>query len=365
MHKQPSLPLNVTLHLTENCNLRCNMCYYWGETGAYSGSQQKIKPKSLEFEILRKMIRDLANVKPTYSLFGGEPLLYPHFEELVENIKKHDSFIDTPTNGTLLSEYAMMLVEKKFDLVRISIDGPQDINDKQRGYGSYDKAMLGLSALFEAKKKKKTKKPFTDIIYTITPENCRSVEEFFLEELDISKIDHITIQMQNYITKKMGKAYENFLRTEFGILSDTYWKGMIRSPDIFKEIDIVELCRQVNTVRKYYTSRNRNVMLLPPSFSLQNIEAYLTSSWDQMTDVYEKCFVPWVSADIVANGDVAPCHVFYDLVLGNLYENSITEIWNGKKYKKFRDYMESNKFMPICPGCCILYLSGKKLRSTR
>ncbi|NVM16258.1 MAG: SPASM domain-containing protein [Candidatus Lokiarchaeota archaeon] len=59
------------------------------------------------------------------------------------------------------------------------------------------------------------------------------------------------------------------------------------------------------------------------------------------------------------------CHVFYDLVLGNLYEKSITEIWNGKKYKKFRDYMESNKFMPICPECCILYLSVKTQRSKK
>ena len=219
MPKYPSLPLNVTLHLTENCNLRCNMCYYWGQTGAYFTSQQNIKPKSLDFELVRKLIRDLANVNPTYSLFGGEPLLYPYFEELVEEIKKFDSFIDTPTNGTLLSENARMLVEKEFDLIRISIDGPQDINDKQRGKGSYTKAMKGLNDLVEAKNKKKAKKPLIDIIYTITPENYLTIEEFFLEELDISKIDHITIQMQNFITKEMGENYAEFLSKEFGIQS--------------------------------------------------------------------------------------------------------------------------------------------------
>jgi len=361
----PSLPRNITLHLTENCNLRCKMCYFWGDTGAYSTSRTKQKPKILNFEIVKNLIRELAIVKPIYSLYGGEPLLYPYFEELIDEIKKNNSFVDTPTNGTLLSDNAEILVKKEFDFVRVSLDGPRDINDKQRGSGSYDKAIKGINDLFEAKKKNKAKKPFIDIIYTITPDNFLTVEEFFLHDLDISKVDHITIQMQNYITRKMGKDYAEFLSSEFGIQSDTYWKSMVRLPSEFCEIDRTELSRQVNRVRTYYSSQNKNVMLLPPTFSSQNLEAYLISNWDQMIDVYEKCIIPWVSAEIVANGDVAPCHVFYDLVLGNLYENGIADIWNGEKYKRFRNYIESKIFMPICPGCCILYLSGKKLRSKK
>jgi len=365
MPKIPSLPRNITLHLTENCNLRCKICYYWGETGAYSTSQTKQKPKTLDFAIVRNLIRELAIAKPTYSLFGGEPLLYPYFEELIDEIKKNNSFVNTPTNGTLLSDNAELLVKKEFDLVRVSLDGPRDINDKMRGVGSYEKAIQGINDLFEVKEKNKAKKPLIDIIYTVTPDNFLTIEEFFLQDLNISKIDRITIQMQNYITKQMGEDYAEFLSSEFGIQSDTYWKGLVRLPSEFNEIDRTESSRQVNRVRTYYSSQNKYVALLPPTFSSQNLEAYLTSNWDQMTDVYEKCIIPWVSTEIVANGDVAPCHIFYDLVLGNLHENSIVDIWNGEKYKRFRDYMESKKFMSICPGCCILYLAGKKLRSKR
>ncbi len=365
MPKIPSLPRNVTLHLTENCNLRCKICYYWGETGAYSKSQTNQKPKTLNFEIVKNLIRELAIVKPTYSLFGGEPLLYPYFEELIDEIKKNNSFVDTPTNGTLLSDHAELLVKKEFDLVRVSLDGPRDINDKMRGVGSYEKAIQGINDLFEVKEKEKANKPLIDIIYTVTPDNFLTIEEFFLQDLDSSKLDRITIQMQNFITKQMGEDYAEFLSSEFGILSDTYWKGLVRLPSEFNEIDRIELSRQVNRVRTYYSSQNKYAVLLPPTFSSQNLEAYLTSNWDQMTDVYEKCIIPWVSTEIVANGDVAPCHIFYDLVLGNLHENSIVDIWNGDKYKRFRDYMESKKFMPICPGCCILYLAGKKLRKKR
>jgi len=365
MLKLPFLPRNITLHLTENCNLRCRMCYYWGETGVYSNAQTKRKPQVLDLDIIKDLIRDLAIIKPNFFLFGGEPLLYPYFEELVDEIKLYDCFVDTPTNGTLLSDNAELLVEKKFDLVRVSIDGPREINDRQRVNGSYDKAVNGINELLELKQKDKAKKPFIDIIYTITPENYLVIEDFFMKDIDISKINRITIQMQNYLTEEMGEKYAEFLSSEFGIESFTYWKSMVRFPSYFSKIDINELSRQVNKVKSYYLSFNKNVMLLPPTFSSNNIAAYLNADWNNMTDQYERCFVPWVSADIVANGDVATCHIFYDLVLGNLHENNIAEIWNGDKYNKFRGYMKSNKFMPICPGCCILYLSGKKLRSNR
>ena len=77
-----------------------------------------------------------------------------------------------------------------------------------------------------------------------------------------------------------------------------------------------------------------------------------------MSDRYSSCPVPWNDVDIMATGEVAPCHVFYDLVTGNLHEQSFEEIWNGEKYGKFRAHMHSHGLMSICPGCCILYLAG-------
>jgi len=44
--------------------------------------------------------------------------------------------------------------------------------------------------------------------------------------------------------------------------------------------------------------------------------------------------------------------------VGNLHEQSISEIWNGEKYNTFRAHMKEHGLMSICPGCCILYLAG-------
>jgi len=358
------LPRNVTLHLTENCNLRCEMCYFWGDSGCYSRTGPPSHPKVLDFRIVKKLMNDLQESKPSYSLFGGEPLLYPQFEELIKEIKKGGSYVDTPTNGTLIAQKAKMLVRSGFDSVRLSIDGPKKINDKQRGKGSYERAMKGIEILYSEKLRNQSKTPSISIIYTITPSNFDKVKQFFLEEVSIKYIDWVTIQMQNFITKEMGEAYSNFLKSEFGEEKSVYWNSLVRSIDDFSKIDVNELSRQVKEVHKALTEQNKNILLLPPTFSPQNLRAYLNAEWDNMKDQYKACYSPFVSVDIVANGDVAPCHIFYDLVMGNLHKQSIKEIWSGNRYIKFREIMKQQNFMPICSGCCILYLSGKKRKKS-
>ena len=302
----------------------------------------------------------MSSAKPFYSLFGGEPFLYPQLEELIITIKGLGSIIDTPTNGTMLAEHASMLVRTGFDSVRVSIDGPREINDTQRGKGSYDKAMAGIETLYEEKLKIGKRTPFIDVIYTITPTNYFSIEQFFLEELNLSAIDRVSIQMENFLTAEMGESYSNFLKSEFNLPSERYWRGVLRSPDDFNEMNTRELAQQVKKVHKCLETLGKKILLLPPTFSQENLSAYLKADWNKMTDSYHSCLVPWFSVDITATGDLAPCHVYYDLIMGNLHEQSFEEIWNGDRYQRFREYMLQNKFMSICPGCCILYLAGRK-----
>lgn len=360
-----NLPRNIVLHLTEACNLKCKMCYFWGEKGSFSNRIKKQNPLEINFEMVTQLIHELASGTPFYSLFGGEPLLYSNIDDLIVEIKNNGSQIDMPTNGTLLTKKARMLVQTGFDSVRVSIDGSREINDIQRGKGSFDKAVEGIKALYEEKRIHKVKNPIISIIYTVTPNNYDSIKDLFINNLNLSEIDWITIQMENFLTMEMGNSYARFLKSEYNISNGLYWRGMIRDTEDFRHIDINELTHQVNEVRKKFRELKKNILLLPPTFTNKNLNAYFHANWNGMDDLYKSCLVPWFAADVVANGDIAPCHVFYDLVMGNLHENSFTEIWNSEKYNKFREYMKNNNFMPICPSCCILYLSGKKIKKNK
>ena len=54
-----------------------------------------------------------------------------------------------------------------------------------------------------------------------------------------------------------------------------------------------------------------------------------------------------------ANGDVVPC--CYDLtsqlVMGNVNDHSLFDIWNGERYRRLRESIVSRTFNPVCGNC--------------
>ena len=93
-----------------------------------------------------------------------------------------------------------------------------------------------------------------------------------------------------------------------------------------------------------------------------NREAYIEENqairdMDGFIRDYDDDFDP----DIMASGDVAPCHTIYDLTMGILHEKSFKEIWFSEKYQKLREYITQHRFSPFCNiGCVGLYLGGQK-----
>jgi radical SAM protein with 4Fe4S-binding SPASM domain len=59
----------------------------------------------------------------------------------------------------------------------------------------------------------------------------------------------------------------------------------------------------------------------------------------ETASLHEFCLVGWYSATVNANGDVVPCCVLQDrktAVLGNLNEQSLSDVWFGERYGRLR-----------------------------
>lgn len=58
------------------------------------------------------------------------------------------------------------------------------------------------------------------------------------------------------------------------------------------------------------------------------------------------CEYPWTSLTVMADGNIVPCTQISnnEIVLGNIKENSLEEIWNSEKYKEFRNWHISGNF---------------------
>lgn len=349
-------PKWVVIQLLDKCNLRCKMCYEWGQEGSYHGKKELAQ---LDFQIVKKLITDCSPGQPYLGLFGGEPLMYPWVDQVLATAKEYELSVDIPTNGTLLEELAEMLVETKPRRLWISLDGPEAINDAQRGKGVYQRVVNGIERLFEVRQMKGSSLPKIGVTIIVTPLNYLYIEKLFLECLDLSKLDHLSIEFQLYATKKQCQDYASVLKEEFGINEAPGAKGIYWDHREFSAIDVNELIRQIQQVKQRCLENNIYFITYPKTIEAENIRNFYNADWSKMKDRRSRCSFPWIYTEVTARGDVSPCHTFYDLTFGNLYEKGILDIWNGPRYEKYREYMRKNIF-PICTACSRYYCDPTK-----
>lgn len=143
----------MTLQLTQNCNLRCSYCVYSGNY--YNRTHNNLK---MDFETAKKSLRyffanSSHNKELAIGFYGGEPLLCFKFikkcVDYAENINPGKKLYFTiTTNGTLLTkEVSKYLMNHNFHIT-LSLDGPEEQHNKNRtfvnGKGSFNKILNNL-----------------------------------------------------------------------------------------------------------------------------------------------------------------------------------------------------------------------------
>ncbi|MGH9834597.1 MAG: radical SAM protein [Blastocatellia bacterium] len=121
--KSPHHPILAQIIPIRRCNLSCAYCNEYDKTS---------EPVPTE-EMLRR-IDQLAALGTTAITFsGGEPLLHPELERIVERIRHHGAIATLITNGYLLTaERIKRLNRAGLDYLQISVDNvtPDDVSKK-------------------------------------------------------------------------------------------------------------------------------------------------------------------------------------------------------------------------------------------
>lgn len=141
--------LNVSIDLSNECNLNCPYCF----TASANSAKREKKEKYLSFDDYKEIVLQLKNAgTKTINIIGeGEPTMYPYFDQLIEFISLQGIKILLTTNGILLSTN-----DKRIDLLNeikativLKVNSRnsqlQDILVGRKGYASYrDKALNKL-----------------------------------------------------------------------------------------------------------------------------------------------------------------------------------------------------------------------------
>lgn len=72
------------------------------------------------------------------------------------------------------------------------------------------------------------------------------------------------------------------------------------------------------------------------------------------SDLMNRCWKMWHSCVMTWDGDIVPCCFDKDAkyTMGNIHNQSFTDIWNGPKYQDFRSRLfENRKGIDICENC--------------
>lgn len=303
-------PGSVMIKLTRNCNLDCIFC-----------SQNGTRNEQLDIVIVKKILLESSEYGINEIIYsGGEPLMYPYIKEIIKYGKERGLKQTIVSNGIGIKELGKELIEQ-LECIGISIHGDQYMHDKiVRKDGAYQKVIEALEFLNGIENR-----PHITLNFTIFGQN-------------ISCYDSV---------EEIAKRYD----------CDLYI-ARINSIGRAKEYNRINF--DINEFLRNFAKENIKISNVVPRCHVKKEYKHFCHS----------CSAGIASACINANGGVGICGSS-EKEYGNVYRESLFDIWNNEKFKSFRMlnwlpiYCKNCKELSACMGGCKAELEEKGQGETK
>jgi Fe-coproporphyrin III synthase len=332
----------IVLGVNNLCNLHCKMCDVGvgHTTSNFYQNMMGSQPLHMPMELIKKTCDELAlNFTKTKLGFAfTEPSVYKHLAEALAYAQQKKIFTSLTTNALNLRKIADMLIDNSLDELYVSLDGPAKIHNEIRGYHqSFERAIEGIDYLLS-----KDNGPSISIFCAITQWNIGYLQEF----LNYFKGKRL---------KQIGFMHTNFTSSEQAQLHNAQYQ-LSYPADLSCATDIDLNAYNLELLWKEIQCIKASNYSFPISFSPDiKFESSLKKYYLQTELKFGKrCHDIFNMMMIKSNGDVLPAHSrCYNLKIGNVYQNSIKEIWNSEIVSTFRkDVTRAGGLLPACHRCC-------------
>ncbi len=338
-------PEALTFFLTHRCNLHCKMCGQWGDLGVSRHANTKDLDTWLSAQEVMRLTDEVKALRPSITLFGGEPLLHPQILDITGHIKKRGLHGVMITNGTLLARFAAELVQMNWDELNISIDGSKDLHEAIRGLpGIFNKITEGIDAINAAKKKRGSRFPLINIQCTMSRYNTGHLKEL----IDVAqRAQAASLTFHNLIFLGLG-----VLEKQKGVdralgCSSQAWEGFVFESGI----DPVALDKEIRSItRQSYPF----AVDFYPNFSRRGLAEYYRNPDYMPSEYTARCLSPWVCGYVFPDGSVRPC-LNCTFSFGNIKQASFARIWNSPDAVRYRKALKQEGLFPACRRCTELY----------
>lgn len=295
-------PFKIQWRITNKCNLNCKHCYV----------MKDIKLKSIDnYETVMKITNKIIeNNTMEISITGGEIFTVPRIDEILQRFMDNNIFINIYTNGMLLDKYIEFLKERK-DLFKIyiSVDGSRQGHESIRGEDTYNKLLHNISLAIK--------------------NGCNIQTSTVINALNYKGIPEMIVDLKNIGVKLMQFS---FTVIEGNAAKNNEVLEMTQEMYDYMTKSMVEMMNKLGEgIRIYYnpyrskedTRKNTN-----------------TGTWE--------CTAGETRFTIIENGDVLACPFFPEFPLGNIKEESISEIWAKSDREGFNTFKNVNSSSEKC-----------------
>jgi MoaA/NifB/PqqE/SkfB family radical SAM enzyme len=299
-------PFFLTIDVTRRCNLRCFGCRYHSPDRPRAPKGDVVL-QDYPLELFRQVIAEL-NTMGARSLCisgEGEPFLHPHLLDFVRLTKKAGLHLVLLTNGTLLDEANIRsLIASRLDVLKVSLwaNSPEDYDRSSPGTGpgNFHKVLAGLKLLAGVKAAQKTRLPAVILHQPVTRDNFH--------------------QTPALIDLALATGCEGLSFSPFKTRRAQFTAGVLAADEERS------FCQALKQSKK----RLKVVFVNPGVDQILRRFRIGEAVWEKLP-----CYIGWLHAYLKVDGTVLPCGDC-DLVMGNLHDNSLQEIWNGPAFRAFR-----------------------------
>ncbi|GFZ32081.1 radical SAM protein [Clostridium zeae] len=347
------LPEVVGIKLTNRCNLRCKHCYEWNEKGFHRNMDKQEQQTDISLDTLKKVLEETEKVKSRLYLWGGEPLVYKHFDELTDLLVDDPREVAMCTNALLIPEKLDSIIKLSDNLeLLVPVEGFEEDNDLIRGKGNFNKTMESLNTLLDLKKKCVYKGKIsihTVINDSVIPKLYELVE--FFEQMGV---DMLMLCYPWYIAEETACNMDNYFNENFSWIDDNKKDKSWHSFTYKVSPENIEILKQ--QIEKI-NSRVWDIRVrFQPDLDMKDVDDFILGT--EVENLQKRsCLAVSTRMDIYPNGAVSSCKFFSEFTIGNLNNASVSEIWHSEEYKKVREII-SSKLTPVCSKCNLLHLHG-------
>ncbi|MFI5266045.1 MAG: radical SAM/SPASM domain-containing protein [Chloroflexota bacterium] len=319
-------PRELYIEVTNRCNSLCVTCpltFSPQEAEHYLGLDEFTSLVD-QFPALRRVV--LQGI--------GEPLMNRQLAPMIRYLKDRGVYVIFNSNAILLyPKRQVELVESGLDELRVSCDSSTpETYAKIRGVNVLPKVLKNVGEMMQTRERLGAERPRVSLWFTGVKENIRELPGLVdvAGELGVDEV---------YLTRMV--FFGEGLATEDQSIFNGEETLRRKVEDIVADAD--------RRAAAHGLSFKSAGAIAPSEYA---------SGPGEVRNPWQGCRRPWRLGYVTANGNALPCCVapftdvpYDDLILGNVKDGGFNAVWNGERYREFRNRHQSDDPPEACRRC--------------